>query len=140
FNVWLGQMKVPFSRQRVNSSSALNMPDRSLVSSEFNLTRDLGVMFTSQDLGGLGGRLAYYAGVFMGEGRNAFNLSDFGLLYVGRLEVRPFGKFDDYSEGDLARSPTPGLSIAGAYAFQDRAHALRGVAGDYPADRGTTDF
>ncbi|HEY8378310.1 MAG TPA: porin, partial [Nannocystis sp.] len=140
FNVWVGQMKVPFSRQRVNSSSALNMPDRSLVNSEFNLSRDLGVLFTSQDLGGLGGRLAYYAGVFMGEGRNAFDLRDFGMLYVGRLEVRPFGKFDDYTEGDLARSKTPGLSIAGAYAYQDRAHGVRGVTGDPPPDGGTTNF
>lgn len=140
FTVWMGQFKVPFSRQRVNSSSAQNLVDRSIVNSEFNLSRDLGVMVGSKDLGGLDGRLAYSAGVFMGEGRNTFELTDPGLLYVGRLELLPFGKFDDYSEGDLTRSPTPGLSIAAAYAFQDRAHAARGVVGDPPADRGTTNF
>lgn len=140
FNVWAGQMKVPFSRQRVVSSAHLNMVDRSLVNSEFTLDRDIGVAVLSKDVGGLGGRLAYYAGVFMGEGRNAFKLNDTGMLYVGRVEVLPFGKFDDYTEGDVARSKTPGLSIAGAYAFQDRAHALKGVIGDPPADGGTTDF
>lgn len=140
FTIWMGQMKVPFSRQRVVSSAYMNMVDRSMVNAEFNLDRDIGIMALSKDLGGLGGRLAYYAGVFMGEGRNAFNFNDFGMLYVGRLEVRPFGAFDDYTEGDLARSAKPGLSIAGAYAYQDRAHAARGVLGDYPADRGTTNF
>jgi phosphate-selective porin OprO/OprP len=140
FTVWMGQFKVPFSRQRIISSAYMNLVDRSIVNAEFNLDRDIGFQVMSKDLGGLGGRLAYYAGVFMGEGRNAFDLTDSGLLYVGRFEVNPFGKFDDYSEGDLARSKKPGLSIAGAYAYQDRAHAARGNVGDYPADRGTTNF
>lgn len=140
FTVWMGQMKVPFSRQRIISSSNMNLVDRSLVNAEFNLDRDLGVQAMSKDLGGLGNHLAYYAGVFMGEGRNAFELTDFGLLYVGRFEVLPFGKFDDYTEGDLARSRKPGMSIGAAYAFHDDAHAARGNVGDRPADDGTTDF
>ena len=140
FTVWVGQFKVPFSRQRVISSANMNLVDRASVNAEFNLDRDLGIQFMSKDLGGLGGRLAYYAGVFMGEGRNPIDFSDSGLLYVGRLEVLPFGKFDDYGEGDLARTTKPGLSIGAGYAFQDRAHAARGTVGDYPADRGTTNF
>lgn len=140
FTVWVGQFKTPFSRERMLSSANMNLVDRSTVNAEFNLDRDLGVQVMSKDLGGLGGRLAYYAGVFMGEGRNSFDLTDPGMLYVGRFEVNPFGKFEDYSEGDLARSKKPGLSIGGAYAFQDRAHAARGNVGDYPLDRGTTNF
>jgi hypothetical protein len=140
FTVWIGQFKTPFSRQRMLSSSNMNLVDRSIVNAEFNLDRDIGFQAMSKDLGGLGGRLAYYAGVFMGEGRNAFELKDTGMLFVGRFEVNPFGKFDDYTEGDLARSKKPGLSIGGAYAFQDRAHAARGTVGDYPLDRGTTNF
>lgn len=140
FTVWIGQFKVPFSRQRMLSSASMNFVDRSLVNAEFSLDRDVGVKVLSRDVGGLGGRLAYYAGVFMGEGRNSFDLGDTGLLYSGRLEVRPFGKFEDYYEGDVERMQRPGLSIAGGYAFQDRAHAARGVVGDLPLDRGTTDF
>lgn len=140
FTVWVGQFKVPFSRQRMLSSSNMNLVDRSAVNAEFNLDRDIGIQAMSKDVGGLGNRLAYYAGVFIGEGRNNYAVSDFGMLYVGRVEVLPFGKFDDYVEGDIGRSKTPGLSIGGAYAFQDRAHVARGVVGDYPADRGTTDF
>jgi phosphate-selective porin OprO/OprP len=140
FTVWVGQFKVPFSRQRMNSSAHLNMVDRTSINAEFTLDRDIGVQAMSKDIGGLGHRLAYYAGVFMGEGRNAFALNDPGMLYVGRVEVLPFGKFDDFTEGDVGRSEKPGLSIAGAYAFQDRAHAARGVIGDPPADGGTTNF
>lgn len=140
FTVWVGQFKVPFSRHRMMSSAYMNMVDRSIVNGEFSLDRDIGLQVMSRDVGGLGGRLAYYAGVFMGEGRNAFDLGDFGLLYAVRVEVRPFGKFDDYYDGDLDRSPKPKLSVAGAYAYQDRAHAARGVVGDPPTDGGTTDF
>ena len=140
FNVTLGQFKVGFNRQRLVSSSNQNMVDRSAVNAEFTLDRDLGIQASSKDIGGLGGYLGYSAGVFMGEGRNTFELSDPGMLYVGRFEVLPLGKFDDYSEGDLGRSKKPGLAIAAAYAYQDRAHAARGTIGDYPADGGTTDF
>jgi phosphate-selective porin OprO/OprP len=139
FSVAVGQFKVPFSRQRVTSSSNMNMVDRSMVNAEFNLDRDIGIQVFSKDIGGLE-KLAYYAGVFMGEGRNAFVKSDPGLLYVGRFEFLPFGQFDDYTEGDIARTPKPGMSIGAAYAFQDRAHAERGVLRDPPADGGTTDF
>lgn len=140
FTVWIGQFKVPFSRNRMMSSSYMNLVDRPIVNAEFNLDRDIGVQFMSRDVGGLGGRLAYYTGVFIGEGRNTFALTDLGLLYALRLEIRPFGKFDDYYEGDSERGDKPRLSIAGAYAFQDRAHAARGVVGDAPLDKGTTDF
>ena len=139
FTIWAGQMKIPFSRQRVLSSGNQNLVDRSLPNEEFQLDRDIGIQALSKDLGGMGW-LAYYAGVFMGEGRNAFEPSDFGMLYVGRIEFLPFGKFDDYSEGDLERSKKPGLSIAGAYAFHDEAGGDRGTQGSVPADGGTTDL
>ena len=139
FTIWVGQFKVPFSRQRMISSSNLGMVDRSIVNAEFNLDRDLGIEAFSKDLGGIG-KLAYYVGVFMGEGRNTFQSRDVGLLYVARFEVNPLGKFEDYVEGDLDRMKKPGLSIGAAYAFQDRAHAARGVLGDGPLDGGTTNF
>jgi hypothetical protein len=139
FTLWIGQMKVPFSRQRVNSSGDQNMVDRSLPNDEFQLDRDIGIQALSKDVGGKG-LLTYNAGVFMGEGRNAFELTDLGMLYVARIAVLPFGKFEDDYEGDLERSKTPGLSIAGAYVFHDRAIGDRGVHGSRPADGGTTDI
>src|SRR5262249_55084437 len=49
----VGQMKVPFSRQQLNTSAALQMVDRSLVQGEFTLDRDVGAQIHSPDL--LGG-------------------------------------------------------------------------------------
>ncbi|MBK8257409.1 MAG: hypothetical protein IPK82_32670 [Polyangiaceae bacterium] len=137
--VWVGQMKIPFSRQRVVSSGNLEMVDRSIVNEEMQVDRDLGIQFLSKDLFGLN-QLAYNIGVFMGEGRNAFEFTDFGLLWVARVEWLPFGKFDDYSEGDLARSTHPGLSIGVAYAFHDNAIGTRSVHGNIPKDGGTSDI
>lgn len=139
FTIQVGQMKIPFSRQRVISSGNQNLVDRSIPNEEFQLDRDIGLQALSKDVGGMGW-LAYNAGVFMGEGRNAFEPSDFGMLYVARVEFLPLGKFDDYSEGDLERSKKPGLSIAGAYAFHDEAKGDRGTQGSVPEDEGTTDL
>jgi phosphate-selective porin OprO/OprP len=139
FTVWAGQMKIPFSRQRVNSSGNLNMVDRSIVNEEFQLDRDIGVQVLSKDIGGKGW-FAYQAGVFMGEGRNNWDHSDLGMLYVARFEITPLGKFEDYSEGDVERTPTPKLALGTAYAYQDRGKGTHGVWGPRWADGGTADF
>ncbi len=136
--IWAGQMKVPFSRQRVVSSSSLNMVDRAIANDEFQLDRDIGVQVLSKDVAGLGW-LGYNAGVFLGEGRNVYEQSDFGMLYVARLEATPLGKFEDYSESDLERNEKPKLAIGAAYAFQNKSHYTNGTWGDPPADRGTSD-
>jgi len=115
-NIRFGQMKVPHDRQRVNSSSALQLVDRSIVTGEFNLDRDVGIQLFSTDVGGLDGRLAYAVGVFGGDGRNRIT-GDFGLLYVGRVSYLPFGGFDDYSEGDHGRAPEPRLALTAGFAY-----------------------
>lgn len=109
--VRLGQMKVNFSRERMISSSALQMVDRSMVNAELSLDRDVGVQLFSNDLFGLGERLAWQAGVYGGDGRNRTRLGS-GLLYAVRLQLNPFGHFDDlFLEADLSRSPQPRLSL-----------------------------
>lgn len=140
FTIWVGQTKVPFSRQRVISDGNLSAIDRSIANEEFNLDRDVGVQALSKDLGGLGGRLGYNLGVFMGEGRNTFQLTDPGMLYVARVDVRPLGSFDDEVESDLGRSRKVGLGIGTAYAFHDNAQGNRGVHGERWADEGTADY
>ncbi|WP_106088577.1 porin [Enhygromyxa salina] len=142
FTVSLGQFMVPFSRQRIVSSGDFELVDRSIAQAEFQLDRDIGIQVGSNDVAGLG-RLRYLAGVFMGEGRDAFTGHDGGLLYVARVEVLPLGDADsrwDYEEGDHDRVHVPRLSLGGAYAYQDRAVNDQGVMGSPPSDGGTTDF
>lgn len=135
----VGQYKIPFNRQRVISSGDLQLVDRSIANAEFTLDRDIGVDIRSNDFLGLE-KLRYYAGVYMGEGRDVFEMTGFDLQYLARVELLPFGLFNDYEEADFARTWKPRLSLGLAYAYQDDALRNRGARGDVPADGGTTDI
>lgn len=137
-NVRAGQQKVPFSRERVTSSSALAMVDRSNVNAELSLDRDVGIQAMSQDLFGLGHVLRYHAGVFGGDGRNR-TAGQFGLMWVGRLEVAPFGQFDDLVESDLSGSAKPRLAMGFAAAYNARTKRVRSTIGD-TFKYGTADY
>ncbi len=135
----LGQFKVPYGREFYLSAGRLQMVDLSAVTGEFNLDRDIGFQISSPDLFGLG-LLRYRAGITTGEGRDAGFGNDFGLLYFARVDVLPFGLFDDMTEADLERLSRPRLSIGAAYAFLDNARRMGGVLGQTPTDGGTTDY
>ncbi len=138
FNLRVGQYKVPFDRQRIISSGKLQLVDRAITDAEFTLERDIGLDLHSDDFLGLG-LFRYYLGIYPGEGRNAFEQGDFGLFYLARAEIMPFGLFDDYSETDFDRTG-PRLSIGAAYALLDDAPRDHGILGAAPADGGTTDI
>ena len=127
-NVRVGQFFVPFDRARTTLESSLQLVDRSTVVSEFNLDRDVGVELSSRDLFGLGGRLAYAVGAFSGEGRNRAAAAP-GFLFAGRLQVSPFGAFDDNGEADLERSPRPRLAIGVAGAYNQQSTRARSTSG-----------
>lgn len=137
-NLRIGQYKVPFDRQRIISSSKLQFVDRAITDAEFTLERDIGLDLHSDDLLGLN-LFRYYLGIYPGEGRNNFDLGDFGLFYLARAEVLPFGLFDDYSEGDFERTGLR-LSLGAAYALLDDAPRDHGILGAAPADGGSTDI
>jgi hypothetical protein len=136
FNIRVGQYFVPFDRARTTREFGLQFVDRQYVVREFTLDRDIGIMLSSQDLLGLGGRLGYYLFVGSGDGKNRFADSKNkygpqtpGVLLVGRLVARPFGAFDDDLEGDTTRNPKPKLllGVGGAYNISsDRDHSTYG--------------
>lgn len=127
-SVRVGQMKVPFDVQRIVSSSSLQMVDRSLVTAEFNLDRDVGLVLFSDDLFGLGNRLRYAVGVFGGDGRNRIG-TNVGLLYAGRVRFSPFGKFDDKLEGDPDRDPSFRLAFGAGVARNVQTNRPRSTTG-----------
>jgi phosphate-selective porin OprO and OprP len=110
-----GQMKVPFDRQRMTSSSALEFADRSIVMSELTLDRDVGLQLFSEDLGGLGGVLGYNVGIFGGDGRNR-RAENAGLMWVARVWTSPFGEFDPGVEADFDRAKKFRLALGAAAA------------------------
>ncbi len=112
FAIGLGQTKLPGNRQRVNSSGDLQLPDRSIVNSTFNIDRDFGAqVYYNNNIQGF--HYVLRGAISSGDGRN-INASDRGLAYTGRLELLPLGRFTnggDYFEGDLVRESKPKISV-----------------------------
>ncbi len=135
----VGQYRVMYTRERNIADVNPLMIDRSLANSELNVDRDIGLDIRSEDLGGIK-KLRYYAGVYLGEGRDQNKFTDSGLMYVGRFDVLPLGLFDDYEASDLWRLQKLRVSFGFAYAFNDRAKKDKGVLGTAFADGGTASY
>lgn len=144
-SIRLGQYKLYFNRQRVISSGNLEMVDRTTAQNQFNLDRDVGFHFYSEDFGGWD-FLKYYAGVTLGQGRDVWlanSLStggDSAAQFLGRIELLPFGHFKDYSEVDFERLNQFRLSIGAAYAYLDNGAQRQGYRGVAFADGGRVDY
>jgi len=132
FNLRIGQYKVPYSRERVISSSKLAAVDRSSANSEFNLDRDIGLDVGSKDLGGKG-LLQYNVGIYAGEGRGRFEPNNFGMMALARVNVTPLGLFDDYEPQDFERTG-PRLSVGAAWAVVDQPNGAKDILEDAPDD------
>ena len=134
FELWAGQTKLPGNVERVVSSANLQLIDRSLLNSRFNIDRDVGIQLRHEtDLGEkfvMREKLA----LSQGEGRNVTEGNEGGLQYTARIEFLPFGKFiskGDYSQGDLKREPTPKLMFAVNYDLNQDAVKTRSNLGSY---------
>ena len=132
FMLGLGKTNLPRNRQAVISSGDLQFVDRSLVSTTLGLFRNYGLQaYYYSDIQGL-----YYAlrgAVTAGEGSNEYNSNE-GLSYTGRVELLPFGKFEnggDYFEGDLEREESPKLSVGLTYHFARNTTRTGGSGSNY---------
>lgn len=124
-----GQKKLPGNRERVISSQELQFVDRSNLNSYFNIDRDAGVqlMYNTNHVNLIGA-------LTMGEGRNMIIDNAGGHNYTIRGEYLPFGAFTDegdYFGSDLVREPSPKLSLAVSYDFNDGASRTGGQLGEF---------
>jgi phosphate-selective porin OprO and OprP len=132
WNIGFGQTKIPGNRQRINSSSALQLTDRSINNCRFNVDRDFGVHI--YHLHEYKDRFGYNikTSITTGEGRNFTDKEDLGLAYTAKGEIFPFGAFTNngaYFEGDLMREKTPKLMLSAAYQINDGAIQAQGQRG-----------
>lgn len=125
----VGQQFVQFDRARTIREFALQLPDRQRSVAELNLDRDIGATLFLDELGGDDAPLSLKLGVFGGGGSNLIETKEPGALLVARVELRPLGPFDDDSEGDLARSPTPKLALGLAAARDQNTNRARSTHG-----------
>jgi phosphate-selective porin OprO and OprP len=135
FSVGIGQGKLPGNRQRVNSSGDLQLPDRSIVNSTFNVDRDFGMqLYYNNHIQSF--YFVMRGAISSGDGRNVLS-SDQGLAYTGRLELLPLGTFTnngDYFEGDLAREKKPKLSFGLTYSDNENSIRTGGQLGKFLFD------
>ncbi len=130
FQVMAGQTKLPGNRQRVNSSSEIEYPDRSIVNALFNIDRDVGI-WGQYVTNAASGPLTIRASLTGGEGRNQA-VGDAGLAYTGRVEWHPLGAFaanGAYTEGDLQREPAARLAIGATHSVNERTTRTAGQLG-----------
>jgi phosphate-selective porin OprO/OprP len=110
WELWAGQTKLPGNVERVVSSANLQLIDRSLLNSRFNIDRDLGIQLRHKSKWSDNFITREKFALSQGEGRNVTSGNEGGLQYTARFEVLPFGEFakkGDYSNADLAREQSP---------------------------------
>ena len=132
-HLWFGQTKLPGNRERVISSAKLQFVDRSLLNSNYNIDRDMGLQLHQKF--GIGTMKAKaIVSVSQGEGRNITTGNLGGFDYTGRLELLPLGAFTskgDYFGSDLKREETPKLALGLSYDYHDNASRARGNTGSF---------
>ncbi len=112
----LGQWKINYNRERVDSSGKQQFVERSIVNRQFTLDRQIGVMLYGHLFRGTLADSWYYAGVFTGEGRGDNTNSDSNMMYMVRGQWNFFGRDLQFSQSDVEFHEKPAGSVAVGYA------------------------
>lgn len=128
-NIGFGQTKLPGNRQRLNSSGALQLTDRSINNARFTIDRDYGVhaYYLNEHADQFSWNLK--TAISTGNGRNWTRNPSADLAYTGRVEVMPFGDPGMFFEGDIRREETPKLLLAATYHLNYGAQRTQGQTG-----------
>ncbi len=120
-NLLVGQNKVPFSREDMTSTNALQFVDRTTAVEAFKPSYDIGAMLHGKVAGG---RIVYSAGISGGVGQGTPRTTNNSLLGA-RVAVNPLGEMK-YVEGDIEGSPKP-IAAFGFDYFQDTLKLTKGA-------------
>jgi len=134
FELWAGQTKLPGNIERVVSSANLQLIDRSLLNSKFNIDRDMGVQLRHKTKWSGNFITREKFSISQGEGRNITVGNLGGLQYTSRLELLPFGEFSskgDYSQGDLKREKSIKAMFGFTHDINNNAVKNRSNMGSY---------
>lgn len=111
----LGQWKINYNRERVDSSGRQQFVERSIVNRNFTIDRQVGAQLTGHLFKGTPADMNYWAGVYTGEGRGVNN-DDNNLMTMARVQWNPLGRALKWRQTDVefTEKPTLSLSLAGA--------------------------
>lgn len=120
FQIRMGQMTVPFNRERDIPVTKLLSTERSITNGEFNWPtgRDVGIMLSQKRIAGL----EYRLGVFGGQGRNSAESSSNGLMASGRATYEILGNYEQ-SESFHTPTSSPNFTLGTGllYAYKNTA-------------------
>ena len=116
FGFRVGQWKINYNRERVDSSGRQQFVERSIVNRVFNIDRQVGLLFKGRLFKGTNAESRYYAGVFNGEGRSVQN-TDTNMMWMGRWQWNFLGRDLKWRQSDVKRHKKPTGQLAFAYAY-----------------------
>jgi phosphate-selective porin OprO and OprP len=111
----VGQWKVPYNRERVDSSGNQQFVERSIVTPAFTLDRQRGIAVFGHVAAGTPADSWYNVGMFTPLGRSGYRDYQSPLL-LGRWQWNFLGRDLDFSQGDLEFRERPAASLAVAAA------------------------
>jgi hypothetical protein len=113
FGIRVGQWKIDYNRERVDSSGRQQFVERSIVNRVFTIDRQMGVSLRGHLFQGTPADMRYAFGVFTGEGRGRRN-DDNNMMYTGRIQWNFLGRDLAFRQTDVERTekPTGSLAIA----------------------------
>lgn len=114
--VRIGQYKVLYNRERVDSSGAQQFADRSIVTPPFTLDRQTGPTVLGRLFKDSWADSRYAGGVFTGTGRGGGLDEDQEPMFIGRWQWNFLKRDLGFSQSDVQRraKPAGSLSFAGA--------------------------
>lgn len=116
FGVRLGQWKIPYNRERVDSSGAQQFVERSVVNRAFTVDRQQGLTFQGKLFKGTHAESRYWLGVFNGTGRGGELDDDSDPMYLARYQWSFMGRDLKWSQSDVKRRDKAAGSLAFATA------------------------
>jgi phosphate-selective porin OprO and OprP len=111
----VGQWKINYNRERVDSSGRQTFVERSIVNRIFTIDRQVGAMLQGRLFKETLADLRYYAGMFNGEGRGVNNPTN-DLMYMGRLQWNFLGRDLKWRQSDVSYHEQAAGNLAFAFA------------------------
>ena len=106
-----GQYKVPYNRERVDSSSDQQFVERSIANYAFTVDRQRGITLSQRWATGTTAQNRLLAGIFDGAGRTSGQSGDDPMIVI-RWEWDFLGETLPFSQSDLRMRSTPAASLA----------------------------
>jgi len=112
FGLRIGQFKVPYNRERFDSSGKQQFGERSIVTPPFTLDRQIGAAAMGRLLKGKAIDSNYAFGVFLGTGRAGSQDDDGKPMVFARWQWNFLQRVLPFSQSDISRRQQPAGSLA----------------------------